>query len=237
MFDTWNILHRRNDQREYIRIQMANKNTSSDGWDWDDEESEKNSKNSNVLHESDMSPATDGSLTDDGTSGWFGGLGADLSNIANSLKGAVPPSIGALGSIASFVQRSALAVAAEIAQLQQDRSDDETSDDELRLPWEIRMEENSEDSSTQSSAYQEDEELKAKILEISNDHNTFLKPFPVKASYSTPAEECDFVVLDEPRINLIRRLLEIDESLATTHAHLSGRFWPTRCLGRFEHIR
>lgn len=188
--------------------------------------SRKNTSSENVLQESDMTPLTEGSTTSEEESGWLGGIGADFRNIANSLKGAVPPTIGAIGDIAHFVQRSALSVAAEIAQLERDSSDEEGGDVELRLPWEIAKE-----SRSSITDYKEDEELKGKILALSVDHATFLRPFSVKGSARlSPKEESKFVVLDEPRIHLIRRLLEVDENLAATHAHLSGKArteWPS----------
>ena len=202
---------------------MANKNRSADGWDWDDEDGTENPRSSSVLEESEMTPLTERITSEGCTTGWFGGLGADLTNIARSLKDAVPPTIGALGDIASFVQRSALSVAAEIAQLENDCNDVEAGDLELRLPWEVLMEGNTNVSSVQSSAYQEDAELKAKILLLSVDHDSFLKPFSVKGSLNSEEVESSCIVLDDPRIHLIRRLLEIDENLAATHACLSGR--------------
>jgi hypothetical protein len=202
---------------------MAGKNTTSDGWDWDDDDGSTNPRNSETLQESEMTPLTEGSTSEDCTTGWFGGLGADFTYIAKSLKDAVPPTIGALGDIASFVQRSARSVAAEIAQLENDCNDEEAGDSELRLPWEILMEDDTGNSSSQSSECREDAELKAKILLLSIDHDTFLKPFSAKGSLKTAEVDGNSIVLDEPRIHLIRRLLEIDESLAATHACLSGR--------------
>lgn len=169
-----------------------------------------------VLQASDMTPLTEGSTSEE-EGGWLGGIGADFRNIANSLKEAVPPTIGAIGDIASFVQRSALSVAAEIAQMERDSSDEEAGDLEhaIHLPWEIRTE-----TDSGRSEYQEDEVLKASITALSSDRATFLKPFSAKGSAE---EESNFIVLDEPRIRQIRRLLAVDENLAATHSILSGR--------------
>jgi len=180
----------------------------------------KNTENEadDFLAQSDMTPLTEGSTSEE-DGGWLGGIGADFRNIANSFKDAVPPTIGAIGDIASFVQRSALSVAAEIAQLERDSSDEEAGDMEntIHLPWEILTE-----TESGHTAYEEDEELKANIMALSTDRKTFLKPFSVKGS-SNCEEETNSVVLDEPRIHQIQRLLTIDENLAATHSVLSGR--------------
>lgn len=170
------------------------------------------------LAQSDMTPLTEGSTSEE-DGGWLGGIGADFRNIANSFKDAVPPTIGAIGDIANFVQRSALSVAAEIAQLERDSSDEETGDMDhaIHLPWEIRVE-----AENGQTAYEEDAELKANIMALSSDRMTFLKPFFVKGS-SNCEEDGNLVVLDEPRIHQIQRLLAIDENLAATHSVLSGR--------------
>lgn len=176
----------------------------------------------NVLQDSDMTNLSSAETSEDsGGGGWFGGMGTDFRSMAYSLKDAVPPTIGAISDIASFVQRSARSVAAEIAMLERDSDEDEGDlECALRLPWEISTGITSSDGSTE---YQEDEELKAKVLTLSVSHDSFLKPFNGKEpSFAPGQEESNFVVLDEPRIHLIRRLLEIDENLAATHAHLSG---------------
>lgn len=180
----------------------------------------KNNSNNDVdvLQDSDMTNLSTETSDDSGGGGWFGGMGTDFRNIAYSLKDAVPPTIG---DIASFVQRSARSVAAEIAMLERDSDDDEGDlEHALRLPWEISTGLTLSNGSTE---YQEDEELKAKVLTLSVSHASFLKPFNGKEpSFAPGQEDSNFVVLDEPRIFLIRRLLEIDENLAATHAHLSG---------------
>lgn len=198
---------------------QRNKNETTSGNDFNENLPGKNT-GEDFLEESDMTPLTEGSTSEE-DGGWLGGIGADFRNIANSFKDAVPPTIGAIGDIANFVQRSALSVAAEIAQLERDSSDEEAGDLEHRihLPWEILK----EDESGQS-VYQQDADLKASIMALSVDHATFLKPFSVKgASSFSPDEESNFIILDESRIHQIRRLLEIDENLAATHSALSGR--------------
>ena len=177
-----------------------------------------------VLQASDV--LTEGSTSED-EGGWLGGIGADFRNIANSLKEVVPPTIGAIGDIATFVQRSALSVAAEIAQLERDSGDEDAGDLEqaLRLPWEILTE-----TDSGHSEYQEDDVLKTSIMALSSDRATFLKPFSTKGSPGSLAEaDFNMIVLDEPRIQQIRRLLVIDDNLAATHSILSGRIGSVMC--------
>ena len=150
----------------------SEKNSPSSPFDWDDDDEVQPSGKStttttttvggHVLQESDMTPLTEGSTSEEDT-GWLGGIGADFRNIAISLRGVVPPTIGAIGDIANFVQRSALSVAAEIAQLERD-SDDEAGDSDgwLRLPWEIRTD--CDSSAASDLECQEDEELKVGLF-------------------------------------------------------------------------
>lgn len=125
------------------------------------------------------------------------------------------------GGVASFVHRSAVAIADEIAQLEQEEMEklhSESSNDEnaceggnrlLPLPWELS-------SGREDESGIEDLQLKAKIQQLADDDGVFLSP------YTTKREE-DSEFLDESRISLIRRLLQVDENLARTHARLSGR--------------
>jgi len=194
-----------------------NKNSPSIALDWEDDTRPiSNDKNTSsyFLQESDMTPGTEGSTSEEDT-GWLGGIGADFRNIAISLK-----NVG--GDVANFVQRSALSVAAEIAQLDRDSSDEEGGEENaIQLPWEILSEES---NSLASSYYQENKELKENFFALSSDRSNFLKPYSTKGSSNlSEEEESKLIVLDEPRIHLIRRLLEIDENLAATHAHLSGK--------------
>ena len=115
-----------------------------------------------VLQASDV--LTEGSTSED-EGGWLGGIGADFRNIANSLKEVVPPTIGAIGDIATFVQRSALSVAAEIAQLERDSGDEDAGDLEqaLRLPWEILTETDSGHSEYQEAVKRMSKEFSSLI--------------------------------------------------------------------------
>lgn len=153
------------------------------------------------------SPTEAGSYSEEEVSsgGWLGGITADFRTLAASLKETA-------GGVVGFVHRSALSVAAEIAELE--RGENEAHDlgygEPLRLPWELQNED---------GANWEDFDLKDRILSLSSDENNFLKPFP----RSKEPMEDQALVLDEPRIYMIRKLLEIDQNLASTHARLSGR--------------
>lgn len=156
------------------------------------------------LSESEMTSQT-ASVSEE--EGWFGGMGADFRTLACSIKDTA-------GGVASYVQRSAMSVAAEIAAMEPDEEEDspDRSLDEsepLKLPWEIRGED---------STYVEDPALKEKILKLSLNEKAFLEP----CSNEEDSHDAGFV-LDERRIQLIRSLLEIDDNLASLHAKLSGR--------------
>jgi len=221
-------------------------NSNSINTNISEEPSRKNNSKNPAKHSvasedrDDTTAFTEGSTSEDDTGGggggWFGGMGTDFRNLAISLKDAVPPTIGAIGDIANFVQRSALSVAAEIAELERE-SDEEgiVNDASLRLPWEVMVssandnnKKNNNNNATNdmdesyTEIYEEDEELRVKIKSLSKKHDSFLEPF--KGNNLT---ESSFVALDEPRIRLIRRLLDLDENLAATHAHLSGNVFET----------
>jgi hypothetical protein len=147
-------------------------------------------------------------------SSWLGGLGADFKNLASSLKETA-------GGVVGFVHRSAMNVASEIRELEEvysGSSKDGTDETmaPLRLPWEVLV----EDPNGAGKLYREDGELKQKIFLLSSQERSFLTPF---SSNDVHAECEESFVLDEPRIQLIRHLLEVDENLALSHARLSGR--------------
>ena len=145
------------------------------------------------------------------TGGWL----SDFRSIALSLQQTA-------GGVANFVHRSAVAIADEIAQLEQEEmekqhSESSTFDENagegaskvLPLPWELPPVHEDESCT-------EDLQLKDKIQQLAEYDGVFLGP------YTTKREE-DSEFLDEARISLIRRLLVVDEQLARTHARLSGR--------------
>jgi hypothetical protein len=151
------------------------------------------------------SPTDTGSFS--GEESFFEAIGSDFRTLALTLKATA-------GGVANFVHRSAMSVAAEISRLENDDNNvnelDQTSDhDQLRLPWEVR---------TSSTTYEEDAQLREKILSLSSDEDAFLQPF----ARETNEDDLDFT-MDEPRIQLIRRLLAYDENLSVIHARLSGR--------------
>lgn len=86
----------------------------------------------------------------------------------------------------------------------------------LPLPWEICLQ--STDADLKVSIVQtEDEILKERIMKLSSDESIFSQPF-----YESSSGEDSFS-LDDARVMLIRRLLEIDGSLGQVHAKVSGR--------------
>jgi hypothetical protein len=197
------------------------------------------------LEDSDMTLQTEtGSTSEEEGGGWFGGMSADFRVLASSIKNTA-------GGVASFVHRSALSVAAEIAALEHDEDTEhgehyaKSSSDEggpLRLPWEVKCEDNT---------FNEDLLLKAKIFGLSSKESTFLQPYSSRKKDGAGdhhTNEEDVFLLDESRIQVIRNLLELDDQLAATHARLSGRsdvretvFWRNyfhHCTEtRDEHIR
>mmetsp|Transcript_31529 Transcript_31529/g.52051 ORF Transcript_31529/g.52051 Transcript_31529/m.52051 type:complete len:304 (+) Transcript_31529:141-1052(+) len=175
--------------------------------------------------DSEVSSTKETTSEDSGSyGGWFG----DIKSLAKSTKDSIFP---AIDGIANILHRSAMTVAAEIAQLERDAEmeadrwrdenygaapSQEQPRRELRLPWEVRRREAITDLSSSSTSHcVEDESFKQRILELSKTEDTFMEPYG--------AGEADDFPLNEQRIHLIRRLLDIDENLAATHAKLSGR--------------
>jgi hypothetical protein len=130
---------------------------------------------------------------------WFRALHLGATDLATSLRDTA-------GGVVGFVRQSALSVAAEMA----DFPSAEIVEP-LKLPWEIM---------SQDGTYQPDDVLKTTILALSSVEATFLRPFQDSSLKNAPDD--DFV-LDEPHVQLIRYLLELDANLARTHARLSGR--------------
>jgi hypothetical protein len=105
----------------------------------------------NDLHDSEMTPHTEsGSVSEDEAGGWLGSIGSDFRNIATCFKANIPP---VLGGMANLVHKTAMSVAAEIAQLEHDSELDakrwkeesphgspDKESGSLSLPWEIRRE-------------------------------------------------------------------------------------------------
>lgn len=183
------------------------------------------------LDESELTAPTDGSASEEGgLGGWLGEFRA----LAKSTKDTLFP---ALDGIANMVHRSAMAVAAEIAQLEHEAEADadrwrednygSTGDYDttgpLSLPWELAIrsaESKGEDLIGSVATYAENENLKQKVMELSNVESTFLDPFSSDGSDETDTK----FTLNEPRIQLIRRLLALDTRLAKIHAKISGKW-------------
>jgi hypothetical protein len=182
----------------------------------------------NDLNDSEMTPHTEsGSVSEDEAGGWLGAIGSDFRNIATCFKANIPP---VLGGMANLVHKTAMSVAAEIAQLEHDSELDaerwkeesphgspDKESGSLSLPWEIRRDLGQDGI----PVYVTDEQLMEDILGLSLLEKTFREPFSPSTLDSTGKAS---FVLDEPRIYLIRRLLDMDENLAAMHARLSGEF-------------
>ena len=108
-----------------------------------------------------------------------------------------------------------------------------TKSQDLLLPWEIRQ--NSSYNPTvkeddEISVYFTDIALMKKIFALSTQESTFLQPFSDELFDGDESQKhlpssscCSTFVMDEPRINLIHRILDIDENLASIHLKLAGR--------------
>jgi hypothetical protein len=169
------------------------------------------------------SPTEQGSVTSSEEdlftpSSWLGGLGADFTNLASSLKETA-------GGVVGYVHRSAMSAAAEmIAELGEGYSgSSKDGPDEmmapLPLPWEVLV----EDSNGTGKVYRLDGELKRTIFLLSSQEKSFFTPFTSNDVHAGQEEEEESFVLDEPRIQLIRHLLQVDENLARSHARLPAR--------------
>jgi hypothetical protein len=163
----------------------------------------------------------------------YGGWFSDIKSLAKSTKDSIFP---AIDGFANILHRSAMTVAAEIAQLERDaemeadrwreenygKADSGEKQEQtrrfLRLPWEVRRREGATTDLANSTTSHcvEDEDFKQRILDLSKTEDTFMEPYG--------AGEADDFPLNEQRIHLIRRLLELDENLSSTHAKLSGKF-------------
>ncbi|GKY91734.1 hypothetical protein MPSEU_000145200 [Mayamaea pseudoterrestris] len=150
----------------------------------------------------------DGNVSDDnrneGSDGFWPLVAQDLRSLYSSVSCTA-------GGAVRFLQKSALSVAAEIAELE--RQEGALKFERLRLPWEVSDADDAE-------IILENEELKAELLLVSHQASNFLGPFTVAGDFD----------LDDARIQLIRDLLEIDPVLAKTHARLSSRTSTTEAL-------
>ena len=218
-----------------------------DGSEQPNEASGSNLRDSELT--ADSTDGEDSEESNTSGSGWLGGMSADLrglANVAHCLTDNVKP---VMSGVASLVHRTAVAVANEITQLEQDGELDHSTGDNpivlqsspeqgadpelhqsLMLPWEIRVDTTS--SGEDIPAYVTDNDLMDAILALSDQESTFLEPFQnqghnlhderVKCRKSLKSFSMTFVI-DAPRIDLIRRLMDIDKNLASAHSRFSGK--------------
>lgn len=103
--------------------------------------------------------------------------------------------------------------------------------DNLILPWEICQESSHNPTlkgeNDEIPVYFTDMELMKTIFALSSHDSTFLQPFSdnspdvnelLKSSLSSDGS---IFVMDEPRVKLIRRILDIDENIASAHSRLT----------------
>jgi hypothetical protein len=161
--------------------------------------------------------------------GWFG----EIKSLAKSTKESIFP---AIDGFANLIHRSAMNVAAGIAQMERDaeleaerwREENYGTVNHVRdtkqttlqlpalsLPWEIKKVVLNNQSDSNLVLYVEDEAFKGKVLSLATSEETFLEPYGL-------GEEVDFQ-LSEERLRLIHRLLTLDENLAASHAKLCGK--------------
>lgn len=102
----------------------------------------------------------------------------------------------------------------------------------LILPWEICRESLGNptfgEEHGEISVYFTDKELMKRIFALSRDDATFLHPFSDNSSDAnelqtrTLSSFYSTFVMDEARVKLIHRILDIDENLAAVHSRLTG---------------
>ena len=175
----------------------------------------------------------DGSVTDtscydtsseDG-SPWFG-MNASISSFARSLGQNID-------DIAHSINRGARNIINELAELENEAMRDGSDSGSsaitrdmlgrsgeitiLPLPWEICLQSTDVRVDMEISIVQtEDQPLKRSILDLSLNAAVFTQPFAESTKVT------DSFRLDDARVMLIRRLLEIDENLGRVHAKVSG---------------
>jgi len=99
----------------------------------------------------------------------------------------------------------------------------------LILPWEICQENRAlKSDNDEIPVYFTDKELMKRIFALSDHDSTFLEPFSDTSSdldelqINSRSSYCSTFAMDEPRIKLIQRILDIDENLASVHHRLTG---------------
>jgi len=172
-----------------------------------------------IFQNSPSSPAlsvTDASTSDElsASEGSTGSPWLSFSSLAKSIKKTIP---AAVDGFASTVHRSAINLMQELSDLENEARRERGDYVVLPLPWEILFQKVDQDEKGVREDYEEDEVLKKRILGLSQDETIFTHP------YLEIESEDDSFTLDDSRVLLIRRILEIDETLGNIHAKLSGR--------------
>lgn len=108
----------------------------------------------------------------------------------------------------------------------------EKKSENLTLPWEICRESSGNptfgEDDGEISVYFTDKELMRRIFALSSNDAAFLHPFSDDLSDANEAQTRTLssfysrFVMDEARVKLIHRILDIDENLASVHSRLTG---------------
>jgi len=125
---------------------------------------------------------------------------------------------------------------------QEEEDDDDDEKESLVLPWEIRRETPGGNTKGKDSdsipVYFTDNELMEDILALSRQESTFMEPFKDDAEFfpvdnkkdtrrsvneASLASFSSKFVMDESRIQMIRRLMDIDQNLSSVHSRFSGK--------------
>jgi len=153
-----------------------------------------------------------------------------LSKLTRSIKDNIP---AVIDGVADTIHRSARTLVNEFSEMENEARRERSESQEIdltesaeldamasSLPWETCCIETTDgEDSSDSVVYQEDEVLKERVMALSLEETIFGSPFNGE---TTDDLEVPFV-LDESRVMLIRRLLEIDQNLGHVHAKISGR--------------
>jgi hypothetical protein len=115
-------------------------------------------------------------------------------------------------------------------------TNDDTKTQSMMLPWEVMKETTNRHDDNIIPVYFTDDVLMEDILSLSNKESTFLAPFQAdgeddtsifeESSSKYPSMLREFssaFVMDECRIKMIQRLMDIDKSLASMHSQFSGK--------------
>lgn len=172
---------------------------------------------------SEMTQPLEGNVSDDDDAGgWLGSISTDFRSMAMCFKDSTMP---VFGGVMSLVRQTAMTVAAEIAQLEQDGEFDagrwqnnNENVESICLPWEIQQDYK---SSYDVPLYVTDLALMDLILALSMQDATFSTPFTDLEPRGDLTTGEGFA-LDVSRLTLIQRLLDADENLADARTRILG---------------